>query len=203
MSGSRMLAVERLRSPLLEPVSFELAAGECLAVSGPSGSGKTVLLRALADLDPNRGDVRLDGQARDAMPAPAWRRKVTYLPAEAGWWAETVGAHFADWPAAEPAVAALGLPAECRGWPISRLSTGERQRLALVRALVQKPRVLLLDEPTSGLDSAARTAVEEMISACLAAGAAALWITHDDEQARRLAGRRLTVEHGRVSEAPL
>jgi len=203
MSGSRMLAVERLRSPLLEPVSFELAAGECLPVSGPSGSGKTMLLRALADLDPNRGDVRLDGQARDAMPAPAWRRKVTYLPAEAGWWAETVGAHFADWPAAEPAVVALGLPAECRDWPISRLSTGERQRLALVRALVQKPRVLLLDEPTSGLDSAARTVVEEMISACLAAGAAALWITHDDEQARRLAGRRLTVEQGRVSEAPL
>lgn len=203
MSGSRMLAVERLRSPLLEPVSFELATGECLAVSGPSGSGKTVLLRALADLDPNRGDVRLDGQARDAMPAPAWRRKVTYLPAEAGWWAETVGGHFTDWSAAEPAMVALGLPAECRDWPISRLSTGERQRLALVRALVQKPRVLLLDEPTSGLDSAARTAVEAMISACLAAGAAALWITHDDAQARRLAGRRLTVERGRVSEAAL
>ncbi len=203
MSDSPMLAVEGLRCPLLEPVSFELAARECLVVGGASGSGKTVLLRALADLDPNRGDVRLDGQARDAMPAPAWRREVTYLPAEAGWWAETVGAHFTDWPAAEPAVVALGLPAQCRGWPISRLSTGERQRLALVRALVQKPRVLLLDEPTSGLDSTARTAVEEMISAYLADGGAALWITHDDAQARRLAGRRLTVEHGRVSEAPL
>jgi phosphate-transporting ATPase len=196
-----MLTVARLRSALLQPVSFELADGECLAVGGPSGSGKTVLLRALADLDPNRGEVRLDGQARDAMPAPLWRRKVTYLPAEAGWWAETVGAHFTDWPAAEPTVVALGLPPECRGWPITRLSTGERQRLALARALVQRPRVLLLDEPTSGLDSEARAAVEGLIAGYLADGGAALWVTHDQDQTRRLARRRLTVEQGGVTEA--
>ncbi len=167
---------------------------------GPSGAGKSLLLRALADLDPNDGELSLDGERREAMPAPHWRRRVTYLPAEPGWWAETVGAHFADWAAAEPLVEALGLPAASRDWPVSRLSTGERQRLALVRALVQRPRVLLLDEPTAGLDETARDAVETLIATRLAEGAAALWVTHDAGQARRLARRCLRVEGGRVTE---
>jgi phosphate-transporting ATPase len=201
LADPALLSVRGLARPGLQPVAFDLAEGECLAVRGPSGAGKTLLLRALADLDPNEGAVSLDDCAREAMPAPRWRRLVTYLPAEPGWWAETVGAHFADWPAAEPMVEALGLPSACRDWPVLRLSTGERQRLALVRALVQRPRVLLLDEPTAGLDEEARTAVEMLIAARLAEGAAALWVTHDAEQARRLARRCLTVEGGRVTEA--
>jgi len=195
-----LLSVRSLARPGLQPLAFDLAEGECLAVRGPSGAGKSLLLRALADLDPNEGELSLDGQRREAMPAPRWRRLVTYLPAEPGWWAETVGAHFADWPAAEPLVETLGLPAASRAWPVSRLSTGERQRLALARALVQRPRVLLLDEPTAGLDETARNAVETLVAARLAEGAAALWVTHDAEQARRLAQRCLTVEGGRVTE---
>jgi phosphate-transporting ATPase len=195
-----LLSVRGLARPGLQPLDFELAEGECLVVSGPSGAGKSLLLRALADLDPNEGELSLDGEAREAMPAPRWRRLVTYLPAEPGWWAETVGAHFTDWRAAEPLVEALGLSADSRNWPVSRLSTGERQRLALVRALVQQPRVLLLDEPTAGLDETARDAVETLVAGRLAEGAAALWVTHDAEQARRLARRRLRIEHGRVME---
>lgn len=195
-----MLSVEELTCPLLQPTSFDLAEGECLAVRGPSGSGKTNLLRALADLDPNHGRVVLDGRSRDAMPAPDWRRLVTYLPAEPGWWAETVGPHFADWPAVESIVIALGLPPACHDWPILRLSTGERQRLALARALVQRPRVLLLDEPTSGLDAGSRTAVESLIGDALRDGAGAIWVTHDDTQARRLASRCLVVDNGQITE---
>lgn len=189
-----------LSRPGLQPVSFDLGHGECLAVRGPSGGGKTLLLRALADLDPNSGDVTLDGRSRNAMPAPEWRGLVTYLQAEPGWWAETVGAHFTGWAEAEPLVLAFGLPADCRSWPILRLSTGERQRLALVRVLLRRPRVLLLDEPTSGLDPEAREAVEGRVRAHLSAGGAALWVTHDAEQARRLARRCLVVEAGRVTE---
>jgi phosphate-transporting ATPase len=168
--------VRGLARPGLQPLAFDLAGGECLAVRGPSGAGKSLLLRALADLDPNDGELSLDGRRREAMPAPRWRRLVTYLPAEPGWWAETVGAHFADWLAAEPLVEAL------------------------VRALVQAPRVLLLDEPTAGLDETARDAVERLIARHLATGAAALWVTHDAGQARRLARRCLRVEGGRVTE---
>ncbi len=198
-----MLTVQALSRPGLEPVSFGLAAGECIVLRGPSGSGKSLLLRALADLDPNGGEVALDGRSREAMPAPEWRRMVAYLPAEAGWWAETVATHFADWPAAEPLVLDLGLPRESRDWPILRLSTGERQRLALARALVLKPRVLLLDEPTSGLDSLAREATERLIRGHLAEGGGTIWATHDTEQAKRMARRALVIERGRVLEAVL
>ena len=195
-----MLTVRGLRRAGLHPVSFDLADGECLAMRGPSGAGKSLLMRALSDLDPNQGEVSLDGEAREAMTAPQWRRLVTYLPAESGWWTATVGAHFADWRQAEPMAVALGLPAASRDWPVAQMSTGERQRLALIRALVQHPRVLLLDEPTGGLDEAARTAVEQMVVAELAQGAAALWVTHDAAQARRLARRCLFIEQGKVTE---
>ena len=195
-----LLTVRGLTRPGLEPASFDIAAGECLALSGPSGAGKSLLLRAIADLDPNDGELSLERQSRDAMPAPAWRRLVAYLPAESGWWAETVGAHFADWPAARPLIEALGLPPDCRDWPVARLSTGERQRLALARALAPEPRVLLLDEPTSALDPETRDEAEALIGAHLAAGGGVLWVTHDAAQAARVAQRYLTMQTGRVVE---
>ncbi len=197
-----MLSVDHLTRPgLLPAVSFELADGECLALRGPSGAGKSLLLRAIADLDPNDGRVRLDGCARETMPAPQWRSLVTYLAAEPGWWAERVGAHFPDWAAVRPLVEALGLPADCGDWPIARLSTGERHRLALARALRLEPRVLLLDEPTSGLDPEAAGRVEGLIRARLAEGAGALWVTHDRAQGARLARRCLVFTDGQVREA--
>src|SRR5215471_9706956 len=65
-------------------VSFELNDGECIALQGPSGVGKSLLLRAIADLDPNEGAVKLDGTLREAVPAPLWRKQVTYVAAEPG-----------------------------------------------------------------------------------------------------------------------
>jgi ABC-type multidrug transport system ATPase subunit len=137
------------------------------------------------------------------MTAPLWRRLVGYLPAESGWWADRVGAHFAAPADAAPIIEALGLPAEALDWPVAQLSTGERQRLALARLLASEPRVLLLDEPTSGLDEAATGRVEALLAQRLAAGCALLISTHDRDQAKRLARRCLHVDHGSVSEAPL
>ena len=196
-----MLSIHSLTRPGLEPVSFNLAAGEGVAVRGGSGSGKSLLLRAIADLDPNQGDLRLDGRQRDGMSGPEWRRQVMYVAAEPGWWADGVGGHFADWSPAEPLALALGLPAACRDWPVSRLSTGERQRLGLVRALVRRPKVLLLDEPTSALDQDTTRAAEALVARHRAEGGAVLWVTHDAAQAARVAGRVLAVEAGRVREA--
>ena len=195
-----LLTVQELRRPGLHPVSLALDAGECIAVRGPSGSGKSLLLRAIADLDPNHGAVALDGVSREAMPAPRWRRRVTYLAAEAAWWADLVGQHFADWAKTVPIAESLGLPGAAGDWPVQRLSTGEKQRLGLARVLVQAPRVLLLDEPTAGLDEQAVAAVEQVVQARRDDGVGVLWVTHDAAQAARIAERLLTVEGGRVTE---
>lgn len=186
-----LMEVRALRRTGLLPVSFSLAAGECLAISGPSGSGKSLLLRAIVDLDPNQGEVWLAGIARDAMPAPQWRRRVGYVPAEPGWWADTVGQHFEDWSAAQPLVTRLGLPGDVNAWPITRPSSGERLRLALVRALMNQPDVLLLDEPTSALDGMAIGLVEALVADQLAKGLAVLWVSHDPAQVTRVARRCL------------
>jgi putative ABC transport system ATP-binding protein len=199
-TGTPILQVRDLRTKLLKPTSVSLAAGECIAVQGPSGAGKTLLLRAIADLDPNEGLVTLDGRDRSTIAGPEWRRFVGYMPAEPGWWADTVGEHFSEWTASLALVRDLGFPEQAKGWPITRLSTGERLRLALIRALMVHPKVLLLDEPTAALDPASVAAVEALIVTRIRAGLAVLWVTHDAEQAKRVAHRLLVVGGGQVRE---
>ena len=89
------LVVKELRSEFAGPFDLNLGAGACAAITGPSGSGKSLFLRMIADLDPNEGKVWLNGTERASIIAPEWRRKVTYVSAESGWWADTVIEHFA------------------------------------------------------------------------------------------------------------
>jgi ABC-type iron transport system FetAB ATPase subunit len=89
------LVVKELRSEFAGPFDLNLGAGACAAITGPSGSGKSLFLRMIADLDPNEGKVWLNGAERASIVAPEWRRKVTYVSAESGWWADTVIEHFA------------------------------------------------------------------------------------------------------------
>ncbi|MFS2020822.1 ATP-binding cassette domain-containing protein, partial [Massilia sp. CT11-108] len=96
-------------------------------------------------------------------------------------------------------LAALGLSPALLDTEIERLSTGERQRLALVRSLARRPRVLLLDEPTAALDPDAVARVEALLRARLAAGMAILIVTHAGEQARRLAQRIFRLEQGKLT----
>ncbi|MEZ5583274.1 MAG: ABC transporter ATP-binding protein [Candidatus Competibacteraceae bacterium] len=109
-----MLIVRKLSRTGLLPISFELAKGECVVIQGPSGSGKTLLLQAIADLDPNHGQVSLAGRLRETWSGPAWRRRVVYVPAESGWWASQVGEHFSAWENARPLIENLRLPATVR-----------------------------------------------------------------------------------------
>src|SRR4051812_32703727 len=180
-----MLQVRDLQTAILKPASFALSMGECIAIRGPSGAGKTLLLRAIADLDPNAGTVILVDRDRSTIPGPEWRRLVGYVPAEPGWWAETVGKHFVDRAAAAVFLNNLGFPDETESWSISRLSTGERLRLALVRALIMRPKVLLLDEPTASLDAASVAAVEALIAAQRRGGAFRFLGKHQSPPGRR------------------
>ena len=193
-----MLDVRNLCRPGLFPVSLQLEAGECLALRGPSGAGKTLLLRAIADLDPSEGEVFWQGRDRNDLSGPDWRALVGYLPAEPGWWAETVGEHFLNWQGLEPILSRLGLPIEAKSWPMTRPSTGERLRLALIRALERQPKVLLLDEPTAALDAKSVAVVEALVAEKQAAGLAVLWVSHDEGQGGRVASRTLRIESGRA-----
>ncbi len=194
--GKTMLKIRRLTRPGLAPVDLDLEEGECIAFSGPSGAGKSILLRAIADLDPNEGEVSLDGQSREDQSGPDWRGKVVYVPAEAGWWADRVDGHFPEPDLAAALMERLGLAAEALGWQVARLSTGEKQRLALTRAFLISPRVLLLDEPTSGLDPEAAAKVEGILHERRDQGLSVMLVTHDASQAARMASRRFEMKNG-------
>ena len=195
-----MLETRSLRRLHVGPIDLQIEDGACVSVAGRSGSGKSVLLRMIADLDPHEGDASLDGKACSAMPAPAWRRLVTYVAADSGWWADGVGDHFAADVDLPSLLAEVGLDPQAASWTVARLSTGERQRLALLRALSPGNRVLLLDEPTSGLDAGSTDLVEALLRARMARGTAVLLVTHDPEQALRMASRNYLLDDGRLQE---
>lgn len=196
-----MLRVEKLKVGGLPPLSFEVAEAECMSIEGPSGSGKTRLLRAIADLDNAPGYVFLDGAERREMPAPQWRRQVRYFAAEPGWWAATAREHFpatADPERLGRLLDSVGIERSLLDQPIGQLSTGERLRMALVRGLIDEPRVLLLDEPTGALDQQSRALVDELIKFQLLAGRVVLLVSHDPTEVERLAHQRLQLgETGR------
>jgi ABC-type iron transport system FetAB ATPase subunit len=201
--ASPRLRIVNLHSRLAGPFDFEAAPGECLAITGPSGAGKSLLLRMIADLDPNEGQAYLDGLERRTMSAPAWRRKMLYSAAEPGWWHERIADHF---PGEELAIARemaprLALSPALLDGLVAQLSTGERQRVALIRALALSPPVLLLDEPTGALDEDSTRLVEQVLHDQLAAGVTIVIVTHSAAQAGRLGDRQLRMENRRLVSA--
>jgi ABC-type multidrug transport system ATPase subunit len=197
------LRLEGLRSALAGPFDLIVAPGEALAISGASGAGKSLFLRMVADLDPNEGEASLNGEARAGMAAHAWRRLVPYVAAESGWWAQQVRAHFApqDLERARSLAERLGVAAAPFDGPVDRLSTGERQRLALVRAFLLDSPALLLDEPTGPLDPDSVVKVEAVLRERLAAGAVVILVSHDPAQGARLGARRLAMANRRLEAA--
>lgn len=198
--GRGGLRIAGLRSALAGPFDLRVLPGEVVAVSGASGSGKSLFLRMIADLDRNDGEVSLNGIARSARPAPDWRRQVPHVAAEPGWWADRVLDHVE--PGAVAAARALATrlgigKAQVEG-PVATLSTGERQRFALVRALVLDSPVLLLDEPTGPLDPASVALVEAVLRERRDAGCIVVMASHDPHQGERLGARRYRMTERRL-----
>ena len=195
-----VLRIENLTTDLIGPVSLEIPAGNCVALVGASGAGKSLLLRAIVDLDPNTGDVSFGAHVRNDMSARSWRETVALVPAESGWWADRVSDHFTSVETLELLLQEVGLP-EALAWDVSRLSSGERQRLAVVRALCRNPKVLLLDEPTASLDQIATEKIEDVIRRCCNSKMAVLLVTHDSKQAARLATEIVRMTDGKIEKS--
>ncbi len=197
-----LLQISQLSRPTFAAVTLDVHAGECLCLYGPSGAGKSQLLRAIAELDPAAGELRLAGVHSTDMPPAEWRQQVGLLPPDSCWWHATAAAHFHN--GMPVPLEQLGLDASMLEQPIARLSSGEKQRLALLRLLANRPRVLLLDEPTANLDPENTRRVEAAIATYIKDNdAAAVWVSHDRQQVARVADRCLLVEKGTVQEQSL
>jgi ABC-type iron transport system FetAB ATPase subunit len=200
-SGLDRLVIEGLGVGELAGISLAVEAGEIVCISGESGSGKSRLLRAVADLDTHDGEVAIGEDRRSAVAAHCWRGWVMLVPAESSWWGNTVREHFLE--PVQGSFAAFGIPEEAMDWEVSRLSSGEKQRLAVLRALSHEPRALLLDEPTANLDTDTARQVEVWLCDYIRRRhMPALWVAHDREQIERVADRHYAIRDNALEEQP-
>jgi heme exporter protein A len=195
--------------PVLAGVDLAVDAGEVVALLGPNGAGKTTLLRVLALLlRPHAGRLRLFGVEGSAA-LPPLRRRIGYAGHESLCYADLTAAEnlafyarlfdVADAPRRiERLLAWAGLEGAARR-PVRTYSRGMTQRLALARALLHAPDLLLLDEPYSGLDPEAADALQEQLGELRAAGHAIVLTTHDVERAAPIATRLAILDRGRIA----
>ena len=198
---------------VLDGVSLDVAVGSVTDVIGPSGSGKTTLLRALARLLPTvTGELELEGVPAEKIAGPAWRTSVALLPQKPALiegsvrdnllrpWTLKVrhGQHAPD---DETLAAALGDVALdiALDRDVARLSVGQQSRIALMRTLLTRPRVLLLDEPDAALDEVSSAAVTALTREFAHDGGAVVRVRH--HRTDEIADRRLRLVGGALTEA--
>ena len=214
---ARALAVRGLThayggAPAVDNVSFEVAAGEVVALLGPSGCGKSTVLRAIAGLvRPKQGAILLGGT--DIGPVPANARRIGMVFQSYALFPHMTVAENVAYP-----LACQGLPRAERRRKVTDLlalvrlseyakrlpremSGGQQQRVAVARALAADPALLLLDEPFGALDRALRLDLQiELIRLQRSVGITTLIVTHDQEEAQTLASRLVLMNRGRIEQ---
>lgn len=185
----------------LRPTDFFMTSPELVCLVGPNGSGKTSLLHGLARIGGPAGEVRIDGLRPEELAPARRRRLLSYLPAsrDIAWplTARDLVRLGADADEADEAMAELDLTrwADRR---VDRLSTGERSRVLIARALAPKPRLLLLDEPVANLDPLWQLRLMERLREAVADGQGAIVAMHDLDLAGRFANRLVLMAGGAV-----
>jgi spermidine/putrescine transport system ATP-binding protein len=200
------------KNPVLRDISLEIAQGEFLTILGESGSGKTTLLRIIAGFESaDSGEILMEGERLDLLPP--YRRRVN-----------TVFQHYALFPhltveenvgyglrvaklpqeeirtRVEQALAMVKMSAYAKAKP-AKISGGQQQRIALARALVNRPRLLLLDEPLSALDANLRRQMQvELKSLQREVGIAFVFVTHDQEEAMVMSDRIALLRMGELEQ---
>ncbi len=203
---------------LLDNVSLRLCAGDRVVLRGPTGSGKTVLLRALSLLDAcDAGDLLWHGRLISSHEIPRYRSRVVYLHQRPVIFEGSVrenlqrpfslaihaGRKFNE-ALAEQQIAVCGLNRSFLDRQGSKLSGGEAQIVALIRALQLEPEVLLLDEPTASLDAKTANLVERLVmdwQSALPKNRAFIWITHAEQSLVSLANRMWQMRSGQCTSA--
>jgi len=183
----------------LRGASIDIAGGELVCLVGPNGSGKTSLLHALAGIGGPTGEMILDGVDPRRLKPARRPRYLTYLPAtrDIGW--PLIARDLIALGGGEAAFGELELEG-LLDRRVDTLSTGERSRVLIARALAPRPRLLLLDEPTANLDPLWQIRLMELVRAEIAGrGRAALVAIHDLDAAARYADRILMMNRGRIA----
>ncbi|MFE8943940.1 ABC transporter ATP-binding protein [Streptomyces sp. NPDC007856] len=200
----------------LAGLDLEVNPGEALAILGPSGSGKSTLLNLIAGLDrPSEGTVTVDGLRLDGLgeaELARYRRERigmvfqffnllddltvadnVLLPAQLAGRPRALARHEAT-----GLLERLGIARHARAFP-GRLSGGERQRVAVARALMNSPRLLLADEPTGALDSPSAVEVRDLLAELNREGQTIVLVTHDTALAASCATRTVELVDGRIA----
>lgn len=193
------------RFPALAGIDLEIGEGEVVTVQGPNGAGKSSLLKLCAGLlAVKSGEAEVLGHDLTIDRASV-RRRVGMLGHDTALYGDlTVSENLSFWARAsrvsEAAVAdALDrLGVASRLWPVavSRISAGQRRRVALAAVVVRRPELWLLDEPHAGLDQEARAVVDELVNEAAASGATVVMASHELDRAGPLATRTITVSGG-------
>jgi ABC-2 type transport system ATP-binding protein len=192
--------------PVLDALDLALPEGAVLGLIGRNGAGKTTLIRCLLGLSaPDAGEARVFGRPALRLDDAA-KARIGYVAQQpellpwlpVGEMLSFVGRHYPRWDAAlvERLLARWALPRER---PIAKLSPGERQRLAIIRALAPRPELLVLDEPASALDpSGRRDLLREIVAIAGEDGASVLFSTHILSDLERVASHVAIIDGGRV-----
>ena len=213
------LVLERLvksydgRANAVDGIDLAVARGEFVTLLGPSGSGKTSTLMMIAGFEPpTSGAIRLDG--RDLTRTPAYRRNIGVVFQSYALFPHMTARRNVAFPLlmrrlpaaqvearVDRALDLVGLRAFAAHQP-RQLSGGQQQRIALARALVYEPDVLLLDEPLGALDKNLREQMQAEIKRIHAeVGITAVYVTHDQTEAMTMSDRVVVMNHGRIEQA--
>lgn len=213
-TGPPILALRGIRKRygervILDDIDLDLHAGGVVVLTGANGSGKTSLLRILAGLEKAAiREARLDDRVLSLTPYPAaMRHAIGFVHQHPALFATSVahnigyglagrGLSSDDWKQKVNAAMVWAGVEHVRGTAPERLSGGERQRIALARAAILEPRLLLLDEPTSNLDGPAREQVLELIQSLARKGRAVLVVGHDRDIINLTGTTRIKLRNG-------
>jgi sulfonate transport system ATP-binding protein len=179
---------------VIDNLDLSVPSGQFVALLGASGCGKSTLLRVLAGLDTDiQGEVTVARRRAVAFQAPR------LLPWKKVWRNVVLGVPKAGRAEAVAALTEVGLRERADAWPAT-LSGGEAQRASLARALIRQPDLLLLDEPFAALDALTRLRAQDLVGELWRKHSpAVLLVTHDVDEALRLADRVVVMKHGRIS----